>query len=315
MAKKKYTAADVDSAPLDPEWIIREIVVAIAAHDRLVDALTLKGGNALRLIHAVGDRRSADVDWSLRNDDDATDLEAQLRAAITGRFDSLEVEIFDIRFEKKPPVPGPNPKWGGYWFGFKAVRRGHAKTIVQAELIRLSKKRPEDILGGLSEAQRLEAIRRNAPRVYEIEISMNEVTEGRTVAACEGYTVHVYTLEMIGAEKLRALCQQMAEYGLRKNPAPRSRDFYDIHAIVTEGKADLLGKEELIKQMFAAKDVPLRLLGLLANYRDFHRQDWARVCDAIPATANKDFELYFEFVLGVVKRLKPLWDVDTPPGI
>jgi hypothetical protein len=65
---------------------------------------------------------------------------------------------------------------------------------------------------------------------------------------------------------------------------------------------------ELIRAMFAAKDVPLNLLGKIGHYREFHRADW----DAVILAAGvelKDFDFYFDYVLEKVKALESLWVV------
>lgn len=57
------------------------------------------------------------------------------------------------------------------------------------------------------------------------------------VFAPEHYPVFVYTTEMLVAEKLRAICQQMPEYGpvvKRSWPgAARARDFLDIQTLIS----------------------------------------------------------------------------------
>jgi len=63
---------------------------------------------------------------------------------------------------------------------------------------------------------------------------------------------------------------------------------------------------ELARQIFAAKEVPLQLLGLIEKYREFHRQDWPSV-EATVGRELKSFDFYFDFVLGMVKKLESLW--------
>ena len=118
------------------------------------------------------------------------------------------------------------------------------------------------------------------------------------------------------AEKLRAICQQMPEYGPvvnRTRPgSARARDFVDICALVTERGIDIASDQNqlLVSRVFQAKRVPLPLLGLMANYREFHRRDFQAVKDTTkPGVVLKDFEFYFDFVLALVERLKPLWNV------
>ena len=52
--------------------------------------------------------------------------------------------------------------------------------------------------------------------------------------------VYAYSPQMLVAEKLRAICQQMPEYTsyLRKHATPRGRDFLDIHTVAEYFKVD-----------------------------------------------------------------------------
>ena len=53
-------------------WLRLQFITALAADDELYELLVLKGGNALNLIHQVGQRSSLDLDYSLEADvDDA----------------------------------------------------------------------------------------------------------------------------------------------------------------------------------------------------------------------------------------------------
>ena len=114
---------------------------------------------------------------------------------------------------------------------------------------------------------------------------------------------------MIAIEKLRAICQQMPEYPLRRYSVPRARDFYDIHAIVSGARVNLGTSEnlEMTRNIFAAKKVPLSLLPRLGAHREFHRQDWPSVELTVEGDL-KSFDFYFDFVLEQVRLLKTLWD-------
>ncbi len=65
---------------------------------------------------------------------------------------------------------------------------------------------------------------------------------------------------------------------------------------------------ELTRHIFAAKDVPLDLIGKLSNYREFHRPDWPSVQDTVGGDLES-FDFYFDFVLDIAKTLDPLWKV------
>lgn len=144
-------------------------------------------------------------------------------------------------------------------------------------------------------------------RTFRIQISKYEFCSPKAEAELDGYTVYVYTPSMIAIEKLRAICQQMDEYPYRGRKTARARDFYDIHSILRSGTVDLNAAEnrELLAAIFAAKEVPIRLLALIPNYRAFHRQDWPSVEESVSRDL-RDYDFYFDFVLGVVEDLESL---------
>jgi hypothetical protein len=151
---------------------------------------------------------------------------------------------------------------------------------------------------------------------FLIDISKFEYTIGKQQQDLDGYRIFVYSPQMIVAEKLRAICQQMPEYGpvikRSRAGASRARDFVDIHAIVTRRRIDMSSQDNvsLLSHMFKAKKVPLSLLGYIGKYREFHQMDFQAVRDTVrPGVALKEFDFYFDFVLGLAERLKPLWNV------
>jgi hypothetical protein len=277
--------------------IRRVVITAMFSDDTLFDKLVLNGGNALSIVHEVGVRTSLDIDLSLEGDfDDVEDAKARLFRALEDRFDSAGYSVFDLRFSKKPPVPREgHPFWGGYLIEFKIVEKERYESL----------------------SKDYEALRRVATpvgpgqsRVFRIEISKHEYCRGKIEAEVEAHNIFVYSLPMIVIEKLRAICQQMTEYTVRGPKTARARDFLDIHSVLTKIDIELNSAEnqELIRGMFAAKDVPLMLLGNMGRYREFHRADW----DAVTVTAGadlEDYDFYFDFVLKKVKELEPLWVV------
>lgn len=130
----------------------------------------------------------------------------------------------------------------------------------------------------------------------------------------DGFAVRVYTPAMIAVEKLRSICQQMNEYKHSPKRKARGRDFYDIHAVVSEADVNLASSTyaELIRAVFTAKDVPLRLLSLIEGELGFHEGEWDDVRDSIPPGRPSEFRFYAEFVVQIVKQLEPLWMEDTP---
>jgi hypothetical protein len=143
-------------------------------------------------------------------------------------------------------------------------------------------------------------------RVFTIEISKYEYCAGKMTATVGAYDCLVYTPVMIAAEKMRAICQQMPDYPHRKHPAPRARDFYDIHSIVSNEGIELSDGVELIEQMFSAKDVPLAYLAQVPAQREFHRNGWPAVQNAV-RVALRPFDDYFDFVVAEAQKLHALW--------
>jgi len=266
--------------------------------DFLMDRLVLKGGNALDLVHHLAARASLDIDFSVEGDfENVADVERRVFRALRDRFDSVGMRVFDETFRRKPTRlrPGQDQRWGGYLIEFKVI--------------------PKDRVGRFRDD--LEALRRNADvigpaqeRVFKIEISKYEYCAPKVRTELDDYTIFVYPPAMIAVEKLRAICQQMPEYDLVSTKRARARDFLDIHTIVTRASVDLASTEcqGLLGAVFAAKGVPLRLLGEVSKHREFHRPDWKAVVDALTEPA-RDFDFYFDFVVDEIERLKTAWDV------
>lgn len=271
-------------------------IVALFSDDQLFEQIVLKGGNALNLVYGLSPRTSLDLDFSLEKDfADLDDTRKRIFRAIGNRFSSAGFVVFDQSFEPKPRVPVANqePWWGGYEIKFKLIDEAKYR-----------------VLGGS-----LDAIRRDAfvvgpaqQRKFSVDVSKFEYCEGKLEREMDSYTIFVYSPAMIVVEKLRAICQQMPEYPLRSQPGPRARDFYDIWRVITKTGLNLAAPEiiELARHIFAAKRVPLALLGNLSEQREVHRPDWPAVVAAVAETLN-DFDFYFDFVLERVAALKALW--------
>jgi hypothetical protein len=291
---------------MDLTEIRRQIVISIASDDVLVELLVLKGGNALELIHRIGERASLDLDYSIREDfDNLHEIRGRIFSALNKRFSSLGLKLFDEKLDAKPrrTIPTRGTNWGGYSVTFKLIEKTKYDDLIRN--------------GG---EKAIEGIRRDAllsdtnqGRTFSIEISKFEYCVGAQLSTIDDYDCYVYTPAMIAAEKLRAICQQMP--GQRSNPTPRPRDFYDITAIVrndTQCSFSEPSFQGLVTEMFAAKGVPLRLIGQIDSQREFHRQGWQAVENAVRGKL-KPFDFYFDFVLEQCAELKILWIVD-PPG-
>jgi hypothetical protein len=278
---------------MDLREIRRLVIVALFSDDELMEKFVLKGGNALDIVYNVGTRSSVDIDLSMPDDfADIQDAQERIFRALRDRFDSAGFVVFDEKFQLRPSVvrEDQSPRWGGYEIDFKiADRATYAKH-----------------------GNDIEALRRNASlvgpeqkRTFRIDISKYEFVEPKEETEIDNYTIYVYTLPMMAIEKLRAICQQMPEYELRRNPKPRARDFYDIHSIVTAGRIDITETDniELVRNIFAAKSVPLSLIGNIRNARDYHVIDWPAVKQSV-AGELQDFDFYFGFVVEMAESLQ-----------
>jgi hypothetical protein len=63
---------------------------------------------------------------------------------------------------------------------------------------------------------------------------------------------------------------------------------------------------DLTRAIFAAKEVPLSLLGKLGQQREYHRLDWPNV-RATVVQPLEEFDFYFDFVLQEIESLHSLW--------
>ena len=292
--------------------IRKTIITAVASDDELLEIFVLKGGNALDIVYQLGQRSSLDVDFSMAGDfADASEqkrVQDRLFSALRDRFDAKGFVVFDEKFEPRPlRSGGPGVVWGGYNALFKLIRRSRFVEL-------------GGVVGNQPSGNVLDAMRREASvtgpashRVFTIEISKFEHTLGKRLAEVDGFDCYVYTPAMIAAEKLRALCQQLPEYPLRAHPAPRARDFFDIFTVSTQAGCDISAREnlELVRAMFAAKQVDLKLLIQLSSdsQRDFHREAWPAVQNAVRGGTPRDFDFYFDFVGSEVRKLMQALDI------
>jgi predicted nucleotidyltransferase component of viral defense system len=272
------------------------VIIAMFSDDVLFAQLALKGGNALNLVYRLGFRSSVDIDLSLEEDFlDVDDARDRIFRALRARFAEVGLTVFDEKFSKRPPLAKVDEeKWGGYQIEFKLMDA----TKYYSMAVDIDRARREAVVIGPREQ-----------RVFAIQISKHEFCQGKVETNLQEYSIYVYTPEMIVIEKLRAICQQMPEYPLRRYPTPRARDFYDIHSTVT-GAGVVLGttqSTELVSNIFAAKNVDVGLLPKIPVHREFHRQDWPAV-ELTVSGELRSFDFYFDFVVDQTRSLKTLWE-------
>jgi predicted nucleotidyltransferase component of viral defense system len=275
---------------MDLDFIRKTVIVAMFSDDVLLERLVVKGGNALDIIHKLPFRASMDIDFSISDDfEDVEDISRRIKACLEKAFLDKEVEVFDYKFEPRPKTlhPQRGSTWGGYLIQFKLINQDKKNTL-------LDKKRRTAIVIGT-----------NQQRVFSIDISKYEFCDDKEEAELDDFIVYVYTLPMIAAEKLRALCQQTKEYAKSTNISPRARDFFDIYTILTEKKFSLGDHQQLIESIFLAKEVPLSLLQVLPEYREYHRDNWRAVAQSVTYKDTlKDYDYYFEFLLSEIQKIK-----------
>jgi hypothetical protein len=281
---------------MDLAEVRRVAITAMFADDYLLDRVVLKGGNALSLVYGIGARTSLDLDFSIDADfPDPDEARDRIFRALRTRFDSAGYVVFDEIFGPRPAVARPDQslRWGGYRVEFKLIER------------RLFDELHRDI----------EALRRQSlvtgtaqTRTFTIDLSRYEYCEPKREVELDDFIIYVYTPEMIAVEKVRAICQQMPTYPLIVYHHPRARDFYDIALVVKECKISFATPEnqQLVRDIFSAKEVPLSLIGQIASYREFHRADWPKVEQAV-SQPLLPFDDYFDFVLAETAKLQPLW--------
>lgn len=279
------------NSPMNFLEIRRTVIIAMFSDDVLMDQLVLKGGNALNIVHGLGTRTSIDIDLSMPGDfADPADASRRIERALRDRFDSQGFSLFDYRFEQRPrrETERRGEGWGGYRVEFKL--QPFSTAIAASDLSRARRSALE-----VSPGQ---------TRVFRVDISKHEYCDDKVAATLDDYEIYVYPPFLLAAEKARALCQQMPEYGGRRKVTARARDFYDIHAIVSD-KSFVLPRNfmEVLSRVFAAKNVPLSLLDLLPAAREFHRTDWPSVVDAVGGVAEP-FDFYFEYVNEWLKTVR-----------
>lgn len=280
------------------ETIKRLVVIAMFSDDALMERLVLKGGNALDIIHRISLRASVDVDFSIADDIPEGERDAfrdTVERVLKETFRPEKFEVFDVKMVEKPEglTADMADFWGGYHLEFKLIED----------------EKYEKFRANLTDLRR-NALQLGQGGKFLIDISKFEYTAGREPKDLDGFRIFVYSPEMIVAEKLRAICQQMKEYApvikRKREPTARARDFIDIHTVIEHfGLAMTSPKNrDLIRNVFAAKKVPLELLAKIPEYQDFHERDFQAVKDTGKSGKRlKAFEFYFETVVLLAREL------------
>jgi hypothetical protein len=276
-------------------------VQAMFSDDDLLEQLVLKGGNAMALVHQISARSSVDLDFSLQQDfgDDFSNIEERISRVLTETFRSNGFEVFDFKMLEKPKAISDDMKhfWGGYGLEFK---------LASADVYSQYSSNLDEL--------RNRAINLGQGPKFLIDISRFEYVGGKQKVDFDGYVIYVYSPEMIVCEKLRAICQQLPEYGpIIKRGRPgsaRPKDFVDIFVLMDALKLDLTTEtvRETLVSMFAMKMVPMEFLGKVPDSYEFHLTGFSSVKDTVASDFKLEaFDFYFKYTLTLIDQLKPFW--------
>jgi len=276
------------------EDIKRIALIAMFSDDDLMDVLVLKGGNALDIVYGISPRASIDLDFSIETDfKDIDKTRSKIQAVLTRTFDERGYKAFDIILSPRPQIPSTKKPefWGGYDVEFKVIEK-EKYNLLRADIDSLRKQ-------AIDFSQRT--------KKFKIQISKHEFCANKEAKEIDGFTIFVYPPILLVFEKLRSICQQMKEYPHRaSNTTARARDFFDIVVILSHFKVDMAAPANLtlFKAVFNAKQVPLELLTLIDNYREFHQTGFSSLQDTIkPGEKLKPFDFYFESVTQLTTKL------------
>ena len=279
-------------------FIRKLVLIAIFSDDDLMDRFVVKGGSAIDLIYKLDSRASVDIDLSMEDDFSEAELtvvKQKLDVAIRQTFEEHDYTIFDFNITEKPRNLSPDLSgfWGGYQVEFK-IQTLDNKSIISTN-IEMARKTSQII--GLNNSKK-----------FTIDISKFEYCKEKESVEIDGYTMYAYTPKMIVIEKLRAICQQMAEYPINqgKTKKSRPRDFYDITVIVNHyGMTFDEDDFELIQAVFGLKKVDLGLLSLIPNYKNFFSQDLESLRETLIASrlAQFNFDDCYNFVFIIAEQI------------
>lgn len=289
---------------VDFERVKRLSIIAMVSDDDLLDRLVLKGGNALDIAHNISTRASMDIDFSIEDDFSQmgfAEFKRRVSISLVDTFGAEEYVAFDIKIEEVPSPERMDQEtkkfWGGYTVNFKLT----PKLRFESLSLDPPALRKDSLTFGP-----------NQKRIFSIQISKFEFCSNKMPVEIDGYRVYVYTPELLLAEKLRAICQQMPEFAdtVSTHRRARARDFFDIWLLRDRYSLEpnSIALRDLITAVFAAKRVPLRLIERIPESREFHRLDFDAVRDTVRRGHRlRDFDFYFDHVIAFANELKTFW--------
>lgn len=282
--------------------IKRLTIIALASDDELIETIVLKGGNAIDFFYRGSldtvSRASYDLDFSVEDDffKDEAAINKRIENTLVKTFREHGYVVIDYKFMNKPKKVNEATAdfWGGYLVTFKVLEEAEYNKV-------------KDNLA--AQSRNAIALKPDHSSVFELEFSKFEYVGKKEERKVDGYSIYVYTSEMIVFEKVRAICQQLPGYAAiipSHSPRARARDFYDIHLIMNLHDIDPGSREnkETITHIFAAKKVPLSLIREIRHHQYIHKDDWNNVKDTVSATEElQEFDFYFNYVLEKFEQL------------
>ncbi len=305
ISKGRIGSSDLErSRDLFFKRIRKLAIIAMFSDDDLMNRLVLKVGNALDIAYSLEFRSSIDLDFSMEGEfspEEINNIKDRLQKCLSETFLLEGYEVFDVTFSERPPQLTQDMEdfWGGYVIEFKIIKK--TKYIKMAHDLDSLRKQSEDVDP-------------SSRKRFRIEISKFEYCIRKREQELDHYTIYVYSPDQIVIEKIRSICQQMPEYGSivkSRSQSPRPKDFFDIYVTVEHFRVDLTTDQnlDLIRCSFNSKRVPLELISRIRQHRHYHSQAFDGVKDTVYAgTVLKDFDFYFDYVVSLCDRLKPLWE-------
>jgi predicted nucleotidyltransferase component of viral defense system len=270
----------------------REVILALFADNTLMQQLVLKGGNLLDVVYGISTRPSRDIDLSICGDvEDLDRFRQTIEKALAKWFGPKGYVVFDVNLREEPPRVTEEFRdfWGGYKVDFK---------IIDAQTYR------EFAEDRAKLRVRAMTVVDDDGKKFPIEISKHEYVDEKVAEIVDDLTVYAYSPEMLVAEKLRAICQQMPEYTfyLKKHDSPRGRDFLDIYTVAEYFRIDFgdRGFRQTLTRVFQAKRVSLALLAKIVDEatREYHRPDFVSIAPTIrPGLDLQEFDFYYDYVV------------------
>jgi predicted nucleotidyltransferase component of viral defense system len=270
----------------------RDVILALFANNDLMQQLVLKGGNLLDVVYGISTRPSRDIDFSICGEiDDLEGFRRTIETALCNWFEPKGYTIFDVNIREEPRNITADFRdfWGGYKVDFKIIdTETYRKLAADQDTLRV----------------RAIPVVNDQGKKFPIEISKYEYVDEKVAVYVDDFTVFVYSPEMLIAEKLRAICQQMPEYTslLMKHTTLRGRDFFDIHTVSEHFHVDFSQSSfrRTIERVFQAKRVDLKLLAKIADEttREYHRPDYISIVATVhPGVKLETFDFYFDYVV------------------